>query len=54
MEVRFWEKEGKKMSKDNSQKRLTGVQCWLMQGQEPNEKKQPILSTGALVGAGSL
>ncbi len=50
--------EEKKRLKVNSQKRLTGVQCWLVQGQDPNEKKQPILrterSTGALVGTGSL
>ncbi len=45
-------------SKVSSQTRLTGVQCWLMEGQEPDEETQPILwtewPTVALVGAGSL
>jgi hypothetical protein len=34
------------------------VECWLAQGQEPDEKMQPILwtewSTGAFMGAGLL
>jgi hypothetical protein len=53
----------KKVAKDNNQskqlkKQLTAVQSWLMQGQEPDEKTQPILRmeqpTGALVDVGSL
>jgi hypothetical protein len=41
-----------------AKKRLTVVECWLTQGQEPDEETQRILwterPTGALVGAGSL
>jgi hypothetical protein len=53
----------KKVAKDNRQsqqlkKELTVVQSWLMQGQEPDERTQPILRmeqpTGALVDVGSL
>jgi hypothetical protein len=44
----------KKKTKKNS----SVVQSWLMQGQEPDEKTQPILRmeqpTGALVDVGSL
>jgi hypothetical protein len=46
------------ISKGQVQKRLTVVECWLAQGQEPDEKMQPILwtewSTGAFMGAGLL
>ncbi len=45
------------MAKNNSQsqqlknKMLTEVQSWLMQGQEPNEKMQPILKIEQPTGA---
>jgi hypothetical protein len=32
-------------SKVSSQKRLTGVQCWLTEGQQQDEEMQPILWT---------
>ncbi len=36
----------KKGSTVSSQETLTVVQCWLVQGQEPDEEMQPILSYG--------
>jgi hypothetical protein len=45
------------MAKNNSQsqqlkkKKLTEVQSWLMQGQEPDEKLQPILKIEQPTGA---
>jgi uncharacterized protein YaeQ len=35
---RKWPKRGKKRSKLSSQKKVTVVQCWLTQGQGPDEK----------------
>ncbi len=43
--VRIKNTPQKNGSKVSSQKRLTVVQCWLMQGEEPDEKMQPILWT---------
>jgi hypothetical protein len=58
MEVKV-EKNGQKKSKRSiAKKMLIVVQCWLNQGQAPDEKTQPILwtewPTGTLVSTGSL
>ncbi len=57
MEVRAEKKwpGPKRKPKVNNQKMLTVVPCWLTQGQEQDENRQPILwterSTGAVMGA---
>jgi hypothetical protein len=55
MEVRVGEK---KENDQQPQKKLTVVVCSLRKGQEPDEKRKPILwterPTGAVMGAGSV
>jgi hypothetical protein len=60
MEVRAEKKMARTKIKPkvNNPKMLTMVPCWLTEGQDQDEKRQPILwterSTGAVMGAGSL
>jgi len=58
MEVKAEKKKGQEKEKKNqrsaTKKKLTVVRCWLTEGQERDEKRQPILwterPTGAVMG----